>query len=224
MTDFTVQTLTARQGEVKPDIVEALRYMGYRKGSLDCAAEELIGVCMAELENVMRPACCYAYLDIKYLADDGADIGFGVINSRDLAAHLKGCKGVYLFAATIGIGADMLIAKYNRINRAKSVVTDALGSAAVEKWCDMAELIITENDKEHCSRFSPGYGDFSLEHQHDFMNMLDMNRRLGVSLSQSLLMTPTKSVTAVIGVGASNRTCGGKCAACGNASCIYRER
>ncbi|MBP3731219.1 MAG: hypothetical protein J6I40_07110, partial [Mailhella sp.] len=73
------------------------------------------------------------------------------------------------------------------------------------------------------SRFSPGYGDFALEHQRDFARFLDMPRNAGISLSDTLLMTPSKSVTAVIGVGASSRTCGGKCMDCSREHCIYRE-
>ena len=49
-------------------------------------------------------------------------------------------------------------------------------------------------------RFSPGYGDFSLEHQRDFMRILDLENSLGLTLTGSLLLVPEKSVTAVIGL------------------------
>ena len=55
------------------------------------------------------------------------------------------------------------------------------------------------------------------------MHCLDMGRLLGISLSDSLLMKPAKSVTAVIGLGASARTCGSKCMFCEKKNCIYRE-
>ena len=50
-------------------------------------------------------------------------------------------------------------------------------------------------------RFSPGYGDLSLEVQKEIFSLLDCPRKIGVSLGDSLLMTPSKSVTAIIGYG-----------------------
>lgn len=49
-------------------------------------------------------------------------------------------------------------------------------------------------------RFSPGYGDFSLTHQTDFFRLLQLEKNLGMSLNSALLMSPSKSITAVIGV------------------------
>lgn len=220
---MTIETIYAKQGEVSPVISEALRYMGYMGHSPDEYTASLIDECARELIAAAKPVCCCAYTDIKSITDSTVDLGFGDIRSRDLARHLKGCRGAYLFAATIGIGADRLIAKYSRIKPAKGVIIDALGSSMIEDWCDKTELAITAGEDEHCSRFSAGYGDFPLAHQLDFMRCLDMNRQLGITLSDSLLMTPTKSVTAVIGLGASNRTCGHKCLSCGNKACIYRD-
>ncbi len=223
MNDITVETLVGTIDDAKPVRSEALRYMGYKGAAPDETARTLIDECEKELMAAVRPLCCYAYTAIEHISESTINIGFGAVESRDLAKHLNGCTGAYLFAATIGIGADRLIAKYGRLKPAKSVIIDALGSSAIESFCDSAEKRITEGIPKHCSRFSAGYGDFSLSHQLDFMRVLDMNRKLGITLSDSLLMTPTKSVTAVIGVGAENKTCGGKCAACGNINCAFRS-
>ena len=151
------------------------------------------------------------------------DLGFGRIESVSLAKHLKGCHSALLFAATIGIGADRLVARWSRLRPSRSAVLDALGSSAIECWCDDVERDLTKDEEKHCDRFSPGYSDFPLHHQKDFMHCLDMGRLLGISLSDSLLMKPAKSVTAVIGLGASARTCGSKCMFCEKKNCIYRE-
>ena len=50
-------------------------------------------------------------------------------------------------------------------------------------------------------RFSPGYGDLPLALQREVFAALDCPRRIGLTLSDSLLMSPTKSVTALIGAG-----------------------
>ena len=223
MSDFTVELKIAGKDEVRTVREEALRYLGYMKVSPDDITEKLIEECEKELLNAVSARCCYARSEVRFVRENVVDIGFGEIESRDLYRHLKGCHSVILLAATIGIGVDRLIGKYSRIAPAKSVIIDALGSSAIEYWCDMAELDITKNEKKHCSRFSAGYGDFSLSCQRDFVRCLDVARKLGITLSDSLLMTPTKSVTAVIGLGAEARTCGNKCMSCNNRQCIYRS-
>jgi cobalamin-dependent methionine synthase I len=49
-------------------------------------------------------------------------------------------------------------------------------------------------------RFSPGYGDLSLSVQSDLLNVLDARRNIGLTLSDSLMMIPQKSVTAIVGL------------------------
>ena len=229
--DFTVEFISGKAGDAMPDRDEALRYMGYRNFTPDEDSEKLIGICENELLAVVRPVCCYGHTDIEVSGDE-IKWELGTFKSRALAEHLKGCTGAILFAATIGIGADRLIAKYNRIKPAKSVMIDALGSAAIENWCDTVEGILMKDLADHRWRFSPGYGDFPLEYQRDFMRCLDMSRKLGITLTDSLLMTPTKSVTAVIGVYADghkaaadnqHNVCRNKCDECGNIGCIYRQ-
>ncbi len=221
--DFTVELRIAQKGEVQTVRDEAVRYLGYRKITPDENIMRMIEECEQELLNVVQARYCCVRTSVEFVRENVVDIGFGDVQSHDLYNHLKGCHSVILFAATIGIGVDRLIAKYNRINAAKGVVLDALGSSAIEYWCDKAELELTKNDEKHCARFSAGYGDFSLEYQRDFVSCLDVARKLGITLSDSLLMTPTKSVTAVIGIGAESRTCGNKCMSCDNRNCIYRS-
>lgn len=222
MTDFTVQLRIAEKDEIKTIRDEAIRYMGYSGSNPDEATNTLINVCEKELLQVINGRACYAFSGVSFTKENVVDIGFGDIYSKSLYKHLQGCHSVILFAATIGIGADRLITKYGRLSPAKSVIIDALASSAIEYWCDVVELELTKNEKS-CSRFSAGYGDFPLEHQKDFARCLDVSRKLGITLSDSLLMTPTKSVTAVIGLGGTARTCGNRCMSCTNKHCIYRE-
>ena len=49
-------------------------------------------------------------------------------------------------------------------------------------------------------RFSPGYGDLSLDFQREIFRLLSPERNIGVTLGERLLMSPTKSVSAIIGI------------------------
>ena len=83
-----------------------------------------------------------------------------------------------------------------------AVILDACGSAWVESGCDAAEREIAARfpGQYLTDRFSPGYGDLPLALQSAVLAALDAQRRLGIQLSGSFLMPPSKSVTAVIGV------------------------
>ncbi|MBQ4615536.1 MAG: hypothetical protein IJB29_02325 [Mailhella sp.] len=223
MAPFVPSLRVAAPGELLADRKEALRYLGYGKHQPDDAVLSLLDSCEKELLAACQGRACWVRVPVLFPAEFTVDLGFGPVESVSLSKHLAGCHSALLFAATIGIGADRLIARWNRLSPSRSAVVDALGSSVIERWCDTVELELTREEEKHCDRFSPGYGDFALRHQKDFMSCLDMTRLLGVTLSDSLLMKPVKSVTAVIGLGASARTCGNKCMFCTKENCIYRE-
>ena len=104
-----------------------------------------------------------------------------------------------LFAATLGAGADRCILKYGKTAPSRAMLADAVGSAMIEHWCDVLNAELTAG-KESKPRYSPGYGDVPLTIQKDILTLLDAQRKLGITLSDTCFMTPTKSVTAFIGL------------------------
>ena len=133
------------------------------------------------------------------------------IRSRSLCRNLRDCESAYLMAATLGIGPDRLIARASVARMSRAVILQAAAAAMIEAWCDQVNQKIIEEAEEqglYCRpRFSPGYGDFSLEHQTDLAQILRIQKEIGVSLTQSLLMMPSKSVTAVIGLSPVKKEC-----------------
>ena len=113
--------------------------------------------------------------------------------------NLEKSDTVYVFAVTLGLAVDRLIKKKAALSAADGFVYNAVASALAEAACDLAESEIT-GDVDCRPRFSPGYADFSLSHQRELLAMLDAEHRIGIALTDSLLMIPTKSITAVIGV------------------------
>ena len=76
------------------------------------------------------------------------------------------------------------------------MLLQAWGTACVEALCDTfcAEF------PDATARFSPGYGDWALADQQAVFRLLQPPHHVGVCLSDSLLMTPAKTVTAVFGL------------------------
>ena len=133
---------------------------------------------------------------------DALDLGFAKTNSRDLRQHLEGCGEILLFACTAGAEMDRRIARAKIGSPAKGLLMHAIGAQQVEGACDRLcrQLAEMYPDRQMTDRFSPGYGDLPLEMQRDVMSALDCGRTVGIVLTDSLLMTPSKSVTAIIGV------------------------
>ena len=104
-----------------------------------------------------------------------------------------------IFAATVGLAPDRAIARYGVSSPTKALVFDAIGAERIESLCDCFCKEIG-NEKKLRPRFSAGYGDLSIGVQRDIFRLLDCSKNIGLTLGESLIMTPSKSVTAIIGV------------------------
>ncbi len=179
-----------------------LRYMGVGEPTKEVG--ELVDACEGEARECFDFRVCYRYFAIR-VEKNTVDLGFACVESASLCRHLEGCDGILLLAATVGIGIDRLIAKYSRLSPARALCLQALGTERVESLCDVFNAEVTAKMREtgFCTRprFSPGYGDLPLELQCDIFRALDCGRKLGMTLNDSLLMSPSKSVTAIIGIG-----------------------
>lgn len=197
MTAVCVKTYPAPASDVR----EILRYAGVRENLPNM--EALADSCIEELRAGLSYRVCYAKFDIALMGNDMIDMGFAHVRSSSLARHLAGCDSAVVFAATVGLAVDRLVARYASRMPSRALMLNAVGVERVEALCDIfcAELdavAVTQN-RVCRPRFSPGYGDLPLELQCDIVRVLDTPRRIGVSLNQSMLMVPTKSVTALVG-------------------------
>lgn len=183
---------------------EIYRYLGYTTGA---GIPENITVMVDEiLENVLsesRPIVCYKRFDLDF--NDGIDFGFLKVQSKDLLNNLDGCTEAVVFAATIGIYTDRQIQKETILSPARACIYQAVGATVIEAVCDdfNSWLRMEENVKGNRlkPRFSPGYGDLPLEIQKDIHRELNCAKAAGITLTDSMLMVPEKSVTAIIGIG-----------------------
>lgn len=160
---------------------------------------ETVSRCEENLRRVLNCKYAYIYVSVQMKSDNICDLGFGDIESYDLAKTLKGCNEAYILGVTIGIGADRLISRLAVTSPAESFITDALASAAAESLCEYADNILRK-EGEKPFRFAPGYGDMPLSYQPAVLEALNADYTLGIQLNGSLLMTPMKSITAILGI------------------------
>ena len=152
------------------------------------------------LDTAIRPARIWRRIALPFHPE-----------SKNLSAHLEGCREAYLVCGTVGAGIDAMQRRVSVASGADALIVQAIGAAAIEKWMDMVEDEIRGElapGETLRPRYSPGYGDFPLAVQREMVVLLDTARRIGVSLTDTLLMAPSKSVTAIIGVAASDACVG----------------
>lgn len=186
--------------DLKPNLSEVLRYAGASK--LD-DPDGLMLSCLEELGEI-RGRLCWRRFPLRR-EGNVLDLGFCRTDSESLARNLKGCSSLILFAGTLGLDIDRMLARYGRLSPAKALWFQAIGAAGVEELCDrfcedVKTLAQPGTTLRTRPRYSPGFGDFGLEYQPFIFSALECQKHIGLTLNDSLLMSPTKSVTALIGI------------------------
>jgi hypothetical protein len=180
---------------------EILRYMGCKEADSETLA--LIDSVLAEALPVLRYRVCFCEMPLTQ-TESGLCIGERSVPGKDLARCLSGCSRVLLFAATLGVELDRLIARYSARKPSRALVLQALGAERVESLCNAfikdLKSEYGESGRSMRPRYSPGYGDLPLEFQKELFALLNCSKHIGLSLNESLLMSPSKSVTAVVGL------------------------
>ncbi len=203
-----------------PDLAEIYRYAG-GKGEMDSQTAELLQECLQESASEIVPRVCYCFLSTKQaLQTFGED-------SVLVKTRLCGADNVLVFAATVGLGIDRLIRKYAAVSPSKALYFQAIGAERIESVCNVfcgkiSERLQTQG-QTLSARFSPGYGDFPLQAQKSVHALLDAYKQIGVGLNESLLLSPSKSVTALCAVGLDKREIKDGCEACGLEHCAVRK-
>ena len=183
-----------------PDRKEIFRYAGAGgdMGELD----KIIDECLCDRGLAFSGNVCYCEPDVSVFGDH-VDLGFTSVESKALAKNLKNCRRAVIFGATVGMEIDRRIARYSAVSPVKALVFQAIGAERIEALCDVFCQSI-KNDlsdgEKLCPRFSPGYGDLSIEFQREIFSLLGCERRIGLTLNESLVMSPSKSVTAIVGI------------------------
>ena len=199
MTDNAIIFLSKNSNEIEPDKKEALRYMGCKNDCPDDVFETLYEKCEQEYKKAASYKAVMRKVPVILKGNNVVDFGFCEIQNENLYKNLSGCASAYVFAATTGIAVDRLIMRCNKTSPAMAIICNSIGSSAVEVWCDEINAMIN-SQYETKPRFSPGYGGVSLEYQKDILSFLDAERKIGITLNDSLMMTPVKSVTAFVGI------------------------
>ena len=202
---------------------EILRYAGARQVTPEISA--LLKETLQEAQDCLCYHVCWQKLPVRAYNTE-LDLTFAKTQSERLRSHLEDCSHIILLGATVGIGLDRLIARYGKTAPAKALLLQAIGAERIEALCNAFSQKIRDayaaEGLRTTSRFSPGYGDLPLELQQDIFRTLNCSR-IGLTLNDSLMMSPSKSVTAIIGIGSCCHAADTGCSGCTKQDCIHRR-
>lgn len=182
---------------------KVLTRLGYisRKTIIDKKIEDLIHEEIKISHRLINPRQVIAFSVIKILESGQIYLEPNLaIKSIKLFDLLKDCSVAYGFAVTIGKHLEEKYNDYiNTKETNKALVLDAIGSVAVEELAEDVQQQIAKTNKNVTRRFSPGYGDWELSGQKDFLLWLAADK-IGIQLNNNFEMLPEKSISAIFGL------------------------
>lgn len=198
--DKEIKVYFKRGDEIEIDRNLAMRFLRV-KSEPDKTFMDVFDECCDELKKEITYKSSYRYFDIKIENNKVFFDDEMVLESSALCKCLDGCVGAFVFVATATLAVDRLIFKYSKLQVAKSCIINALGSSAVECFCDdLCNHFEKDYNLNLRPRYSPGYGDLDLLCQKDVLNVCRATTLSGITLTKSNLMIPRKSVSAIVGV------------------------
>lgn len=178
---------------------EILRYLRTSSKTDDERVLNLIDDCCGEVNRCVKPQTIHKIFDCT-VTENSLIIGEYVFESRRLAENLKGCKRVCVFGATLGTECDRLLRTYSLTDIARSAVLQACLASKIEEVCDSLEDRLREDGLLLRQRYSPGYFDLDITENKKIFELIEITKRIGLTLTDTCQMVPTKSVTAFIGI------------------------
>ena len=180
---------------------EALHFLGWRGTPVEPELMQTLRTLCRETAAALEPRAILRRFPLRDGDFDGT--GFHP-RGRDARALLAPCREGVLLAATLGAGSERMLLREQARGASQALLLDAVLSAGIEAVCDGIEAQL----RAECAaqglfltdRFSPGYGDMPLGQTREILDVLDAQKRIGLTVTATGLMMPRKSVTAVMGV------------------------
>lgn len=215
--------------EIEISVEEIELLLGYQPKQIPAHFNDLIKTALSDLHTKINIKAGYRILKAEYKQDynDGLFIGEKFFNLQKIVTGvLKKSENVAVFSLTIG--APMETKSKELLKNGDLVhgyIYDAVASVTVEACADVLHDHITEKmllaNQKATNRYSPGYCNWNVKEQHLLFSHLPENF-CGISLTESALMTPIKSISGIIGVGEKVKYSEYSCNDCNIKDCTYR--
>lgn len=212
--------------KLTPDSI--YKAMGYSNSIPEILIYE-VNETLSEIEN---------YLDIKIgfkifhqdkikINSNSIQIDAEIFNSdKIITKRLRNSTAIAVFVSTAGSKITNYASEIIQIDPLKSFILDTIGSETAEQACDLLEIklnnIVSSINWKITNRYSPGYCGWLVKEQQKLFSLLP-KKFCGVSLTESSLMIPIKSVSGIIGLGPIVKKEEYECSICDVENCFRRR-
>jgi len=217
-------------GDLAIDRAAIIAVLGYRDGTMPEHFGEILDLSLSEAAARCQPRAGYRLVEAR--REDGRfdalRLGGTVFTTQKIVAGALGhAEHAAVFAATIGSSLEgWARAALHGDDPALGYIADAVGSAVAEALADRLhdhiEQQMAQRRWQITNRYSPGYCNWSVAEQHALFALLPP-QFCGITLSDSALMHPVKSVSGIIGVGPEVSYSDYLCDVCNVRDCTYRR-
>jgi len=216
--------------DLKLDVPQVERTMGYKSGESDEVLAELIGAALGEAEQVCQiKAELRIFRGVSFNGEDKTvRIEDEVFDLKKIVySQIRKSEAVAVFLATAGDRLGIMSRQAMKEgDLLKGYVYDIIGSEVADGAAgimqDELEKTIKAGGEKITNRYSPGYCGWDVAEQHKLFRLMPANF-CGISLNDSALMSPEKSVSGFIGIGREVRFNDYTCGLCDMEDCIYRR-
>jgi len=221
----TVYAHSLRAEDVNPSRKEILRYMGCKEESEN--ETKLIDEFLPLVKKAASPKGSFSFYELNK-DNNSVYINGEILKSSSLFKNLRLCNGAIIFSLTLGTETDRLISKYSLARPSAALCINAIATAMIEEYarifCEEIKDLFKKENLFLRPRFSPGYADFDLNNQSLFIKLTNASKLCGINLTDAFMMTPSKSVTAIMGVSKKDLLCiSSGCEMCNKKTCEYRR-
>jgi hypothetical protein len=202
-----------RRCAVKASREETLRYLGYAGQAVDAHLEARVEALIQEAETTLPALYTWRVFaineeDTRWLDSATPLIALTstplTLRGTSITRHLTGARAVAVLSCTMGMACERALRTKSALNATDALIFGAAASSLVEAGADAACKEIADFAATfgwHTGeRYSPGYGDLPLSTQREIATALELPKTLGVSLTESNLLIPVKSMTAFVGL------------------------
>jgi cobalamin-dependent methionine synthase I len=204
--------------DLQVTLADVYEQMGYHGALPDEATQQETQTIVDDVRQWLRPEFCF------FVVRELPDFDMGKIILR----QLRGSEAYALFVCTAGVEYEAYQQRLKTEgDMVRVFIADALGSVIAEKCADQMEVTLQESiDKlgwHHTNRFSPGYCGWHVSEQQRLFPLFD-GHTCGITLTDSSLMVPIKSVSGIIGLGKEVRKLEYTCGLCTFEKCYKRKK
>jgi hypothetical protein len=208
---------------------DIIRLLGGQEGAADAHASMLVDEYIEKCRKVMSPSG--AFVLAKALETESVEeIACGethFLSGSIIHKMLKNSETYAFFLVTIGPEPEELARDLLANGEfLEAYITDLVASALVDSVADQVHETIRKvalvRDMKVTNRYSPGYCSWDVAEQQKLFKFFPENS-CGITLSESSLMSPVKSISGIIGMGPQVKFNEYTCEICPMKTCHFRK-